>query len=90
MTQQENLVTIDTISGPSLRIVQAAMPEFHRQGLDGIERYKIVVLESQTSFMVLFDDPDAPITQRGSKPGFGLQVELSRSDLAIIGSNFSR
>jgi hypothetical protein len=78
------------ISGRNFRAIEAAMPELARHQLN-VEDYWIEVVDWQESILVMFGTKDRPPFWRGSfgpKPNYS--VELSRDDLRVIGSQFSR
>lgn len=90
MSAQPTYQIVESISGKSLKIIEAALPEAVRKHLD-VGKYKIVVMQSEQSYLVVFDDPNRPEGQRGSTsrmPGF--EVEVRREDLQVIRSNFVR
>ena len=90
MAQPGLFKVVDTVSGRGGRAIQEALPEIIRRKLN-ISAYRVVVMESDVSFLVLLEDPDAPNGQQGStssKPGF--EVELSKPRLQVIRANFVR
>ena len=81
---------IDSIRGTALQVVQAALPKFEEQGMK-LDEYVISVFEQESSFLVVFDDPNRPSGQRGSSPGvIAFEVEISKQGLQAIRSNFVR
>jgi hypothetical protein len=72
-----------TISGQNFQAIQAASRELERNNLH-IADYQITVLQSKESVFVLFGPPDPH--ERGN----GFSVQLRRSDLAVISSQFDR
>lgn len=90
MAQSSNIRTITEISGKSLKIIQIAIPEAAKHNVDW-ERRKIVVMESDSTFLVLFDDPDRAAGQRGSTSNFSTyEVEIKKDGYQIVRSNYSR
>jgi hypothetical protein len=75
--------TVGEISGQNLRAIQAALPELERRKLD-LSNYKITIVETASSIVILFADANEPPGQRGSATG--LQVELDKKDLHLIRS----
>ena len=74
---------VGEISAQSFRAIQAALPELDRRKLD-LSNYKITVVETASSLVILFADVNDPPGQRGSATG--LQVELDKKDLHVIRS----
>jgi len=71
--------TIDSVSGASLNIIQAALPKLEEKGLKR-EKYVVRVFEQEVVvFLVVFDDPNRPAGQRGNSPNLvGYEVEVSK------------
>jgi hypothetical protein len=86
---QEGFKVVDAIAGTSLKLIQSALPEFTRRGLNNLEGYRIVVTRDNGRHVVLFQDLNAPpgLGSRGEKPG--LEVELNE-DGAVVRSYFPR
>lgn len=81
---------VESISGKSIQIIQVALPEAARSNI-ALEKYKVVVMESGSSYLVVFDDPQRVEGQRGSTarmPSF--EVEVRKDDLKIVRSSFVR
>jgi hypothetical protein len=81
---------VDSISGSSQESIQVAMPEFLRRGMT-LEGYRIVVVDENGHTVVLFEDLNTTVGQRGSpskKPSF--EVELSEDGARIVRANFVR
>jgi len=56
---------VDTIAGTSLKLIQSALPEFTRRGLNNLDGYRIIiVVRDNGRHVVIFRDLNAP-------PGFG-------------------
>jgi hypothetical protein len=90
MAAQDEFKVIDTIAGSSQKLIQTALSEFTRHGLD-LNGYRIVVLTEDGHHVVLFEDLEAPAGQRGStskKPSF--EVELSEDGARVVRANFVR
>ena len=81
---------IDSISGASLKVIEAALPKFEEQGMK-LDKYAVSVFEQESSFLVVFDDPNRPASQRGSTTTvIGYEVEVSKQGLRVVRSNFVR
>ena len=88
---QEGFKIVDTVAGTSIRLIQAALPEFIRKGLN-LDGYRITVTTWNGGHGVIFEDLNAPPGQKGSaskeKPSF--EVELSEDGTRVVRANFSR
>ena len=81
---------IGSISGTTLRVIQAANPKLEEHNLK-LEDYNVSVFEKDSEFLVLFTDPKQPSGQRGSSTALiGFEVELSKTGLRVIRANFMR
>ena len=90
MEQAAKLREVDAIAGRSYLAIQAAVPELARFGVK-VNDYRIVVLEKGPSIVVLFEDPEKSLYQRGSTERMlGVEVELSRDGLRVISSRGSK
>jgi hypothetical protein len=58
-----NSELIDTMRGTTLQIVRAALPKFEAQGFP-LDRYEVSVFQQESSFIVLFDDPERDDARR--------------------------
>ncbi len=80
------------ISGKTLSVIQAALPEAQKQHID-LRKYKIVVTESADSYVVSFVDPDFKRAkmEAGSSPNLiEFEVELRKEGLQVIKSYYVR
>ncbi len=85
-----DLKAVESISGKGFHIIEAAIPATVPHKLN-INQYRISVMESDSSFVVLFEDPNAKPGQRGSTAKMSsFEVELSKHGLRVIRSNFVR
>lgn len=81
---------IESISGASFKVIKIAVLELERKGLK-IDDYKIILFDSGNSFIVVFEDPERPKSERGSVIGVpGFEVEVSKNKFNIVRSNFVR
>ena len=83
-------IDTDGISGRHFRAIEAAMPELARFHLN-IEDYWIEVTDWHESILLTFGTKGTPKSWRGcfgEKPCFS--VELSRSDLHVVRSQWDR
>lgn len=90
LASQKLFQLVESISGKSFKIIQATLPEVAKNHFD-LEKFKIVVMESESSYLVIFDDPKRAEGQRGNTsklPSF--EIELRKDDLQIVRSNFVR
>ncbi|WAC71383.1 IS5 family transposase [Roseateles sp. SL47] len=81
---------IDVVSGTSQKLIQSALPEFARHGLD-LTGYRIVVMTVSGHYVVLFEDLNTPSGQRGTtstKRSF--EVEFDDDRRRVVRANFSR
>jgi hypothetical protein len=85
-----SLRVIAEFPGVALKWVKIADVEFARQKLDK-NNYKIVVVDTDASIVVILDDLEKLPGTRGSSGKYpGYEVEIRKSDLAIVRSNFVR
>jgi len=88
---QEGFKVVDTIAGTSLRLIQSALPEFTRHGLN-LDGYRITVTRWNGRPAITFQDLNAPSGQKGTapnnKPSF--EVELSEDGTRVVRANFVR
>jgi hypothetical protein len=88
---QEGFKVVDTISSTSLKLIQTALPELARHGLN-MDGYRITVTTWNGRPAVDFVDLNAPPGQKGTapnnKPSF--EVELSEDGTRVVRSNFVR
>ena len=82
----------EIISAEGVRAIQAAMPEFEREGLD-ISKYRVEVVRLGDTMAVLYIDRTAPVNSRvngspGTIPAFG--VELRRDNFEVIRAHFQK
>ena len=90
MAAQDGIQVLDAIAGSSQKLIQSALPEFIRHGLD-LSGYRIVFMTMSGHHIVLFEDLNAHSGQRGStsqKPSF--EVELSEDGARAVRANFVR
>jgi len=81
---------IDTISGTSVLAIQAALPAIGREKLK-LSEYRVTVAEDGSSIYVTCTDPaKGPEVRGGGGRMLGFTVELSKDDLRIIKSYYSR
>jgi hypothetical protein len=86
----EHMKKVGTISGAVLEVVQVAIPKLREKQLNP-DDYEVSVFETDSSFVVLFDDPNRPAGQRGSTekvPAF--EVEIAKADRRVVRANFVR
>jgi hypothetical protein len=81
---------MESISGKTLKVIQSALPEAARNNVD-FTKYLILVAESDSSYVVCFDDPERKPGQRGSTNRMlSFEVEIRKETLQVIRSNFIR
>ena len=81
---------IDSMRGTVLQVVQAALPKFEEKGLK-LDEYIVSVFEQESSFIVVFDDPERPVGQRGSTTNvMAFEVEITKQGLQAVRANFVR
>jgi hypothetical protein len=75
---------VEIISAAGFLAIEAALPAFHRAGLE-IRDYKIFVMNTPESIGVTFRDPKTNFQVCGNPPGMtpSFSVELRRDDLKI-------
>ncbi len=84
------LKEVGSITGRSFLAIQAAVPELARFGVK-VDDHRIVVVDAGASVVVLFEDPETTVFHRGSTERMpGIEVELSREGLRVIGSRVSK
>jgi hypothetical protein len=80
----------EPIPGITLKVIQAAIPEFEERGLK-LEQYVVSVIEQESSYVVVFDDRNRPPSLRGSTPDLvAFEVEVDKQGLRPIRANFVR
>jgi len=90
MEEQARIEVIDSLAGTSQRLVQVAMPEFEREGLH-LDEYRIVIMRLNDHYVVVFEDANAPSSQRGSPSGrLGFEVEIDATGKRVLSTHFSR
>ena len=88
--QEARIKKIHSIPGNTLKIIQAAMPEFQKRGLE-LDKCLITVVEDGPFFVVIFDDPNRPPYLVGRAPNFPtFEVELSKSSLKVTRAYYAR
>lgn len=81
---------VGSISGSTLKVIQAAIPKLQEHNLR-VDDYRISVFEKDSAFLVLFKDPKASTDQRGSATSLiGFEVEVSKTGLQVVRANFMR
>ncbi len=86
----ETMKPIGSISGTALRVIQAATPLLQENGLH-LEHYLVSVFEEDSSYVVVFDDPNRPKGQRGSTASVqAFEVEVSKIEFRVIHAHFVR
>jgi hypothetical protein len=89
-TTDGQLKVIDSISGRSVLAIRAALPEIDRVKLK-LSEYRVTVAEDGSSIYVTCSDPaKGPEVRGGGGRMLGFTVELSKDDLRIIKSYYSR
>lgn len=84
------LAVVATLEGPQALAIQTALAVFAREGHDA-RPYRLVLLESDRYYTVLFSDPIWPESTRGSakeRPEY--EVLLDKQSLAVIAAHFIR
>lgn len=82
----------EIISAEGVRAIQAAMPEFEREGLD-LSKYRVEVLRFGDTMAVLFVDRTAPIDPRvygGPAMLVAYGVELRRDTFEVIRAHYQK
>ena len=92
MEEQIRIEVIDNIAGTSQRLIQVAMPEFERKGLQ-LDEYRVVVMRVNDHYVVAFEDANtnATETNRGSPLSrLSFEVEIDATGTRVVKAHFSR
>ena len=90
MEYQSNITEVGMIPGKYFHEVQLAYNKFSQLGLNR-KQYKILLLESKETLIVLFKPISSPKGQRGTIKGSpSYEVELKITDSTIVRSNYVR
>lgn len=80
---------MELISGDTILIIDAALPEFRKTELD-LEAYSVRLFEQPESIAVIFVPNDAELSERGGGSGPTFEVEISKVDRRVLRANFAR
>jgi hypothetical protein len=90
---EESLRKVVQIGGGAARVVQIAVTELQRMApQQELRGYAVFVYESDSAFVVIFDDPARiPSQQLGSSAAMPtFEVEIVKSDLRVVRKSFVR
>jgi hypothetical protein len=90
MAQSRPLKVVAQFPGSSLKWIHIAEAEFQQKQLD-LDNYTVTVVEHEESMDVILRSHDSKEETRGSSGTFpGYEVEISKKDMKVVGSNYSR
>ena len=78
-----------SLSGAPLAVVRAGLLEFDRLGLRELEEYQVTVIEREVTYLVIFEDRSF-VGMEGSGPRLGVETELAKRDLSVLGTSWLR
>jgi hypothetical protein len=89
---EEALRRVVELDGRTAKVVQIAVSELERMApRQELKGYVVFVHESDSAFVVVFDDPNRSPSQLGSTPEMPtFEVEIVKSDLRVARKNFVR
>jgi len=90
MTKTSRLGVAAELPGSSLKWIHIAEGEFERKRLD-LDKYRVSVVEEKDSVVVILTGLNVPKGVRGSiGPYPGYEVEISKKDMKVLRSNYTR
>src|ERR1700676_1390359 len=90
LAQSRPLKVVAQFPGSSLKWIHIAEPEFQQKHLE-LDNYTVTVVEHEDSMDVMLRSHDSKEETRGSSGTFpGYEVEISKKDMKVVGSNYSR